>query len=1001
MHSQNSNWSKCFFTMKSPEEKIQFKNHFFKLGQGRIIPVSDEKFWLVFWNTPRELADIFELITPFDVQTVRDQNLPNILLFVHVLALKILEYAANFSSRKHLELLNCLRFLAKIIPFIYELPNYVSEIDPLLFWSREFTPLQLLLTAQGPTLDNSATIVIPNDSPVLGVSLATSLVDLLLMPGFTIDEVIDPSVPKLSLWEPGIGASGKYQTPNSIHDSNRVEVLRALTVLISLSFYDKPSNLISQGSRFLTFMVTCLPKTTLVSLVCSLFNITCRSARKPEECGLIYENKALSEVRHLCVSYSVQLFTSLLVYPIPSLETTKFLLEHKLTISKKPLNVVRVFFGKLSRESELLFMVSHLLNILKYPLNSQDGRPSKHQPSPWALEASIVLWELLQCNKNFRTTIAERLVITLSPYLLYHVFAFHDTPQLSNLVKISANFLFYISSEESWVEALVSPMSESVIEAFPPEFSPLHVTTTRDFLIVQICDLLKAVCPGGSNNVAENLQMFLMPTLVEILFNITPVVNRNIAGTNIDSRKMTNVNPCGGLTYLACKALTHLLIKFSTKTFLLEGPRNAEMLALILRTLCTTAIKHPAASRMLLFSFMKNEKIYDGIWSVIYGLGNEYFYGENMKLMNVQEDDETHELEEGFITPTYASLSNFSVASPDQHSLISVATNEDNFAGFKDPLNNSLTNSMISILPEESDEAEEDVERAIVDAWRPPLPTGMSLKAKEKLPQDSTLSQTWGGNDALRIIITIIIPQIKLVLEDLLTKEGESFDTFFIVRQIELSSFKENIELNRAQINYDFLPDTPAAKLPFRWNSLTLGWYASTIYFDIYNDTETIKRFVRANMTLMNNISSSIAVLSKFASNWSGLGSSAPNVQQDQIVIDYVERGSCWVNLWEATSVKLFRIKANDNDKFFNALGLKFGSTAPNNGSVNEITNSLARRFSDFRIRTNLPPTAHPQTIEELFDGARLSKRNSVSSLHSLNTLNRTRSNTPRNSISN
>jgi len=997
--------------MKTPEEKIQFKNHFFKLGQGRIIPVSDDKYWLVFWNVPRELTDIFDLLTPYDIQTVRDQNLPNVLLFVYVLALKTLHFATNFSSRKHLELLNCLRLLSKVIPFIYELPNYSSEIEPALFWSRKFTPLNFLLASPGITLDSSATVVISDEEPVLAASLATALVELLLKPGFTVDEQDGKlangmlsngtASSKLILWEPGIGGSGKYRPPNSIHDSNRVEVLRTLLVLISSSFYEKPSTVISQGSRFLTFMVACLPRSNLVSMVCSLFNITCRSARKTDECGLVFDNTALSELRYLCVSYSVQLLTAMLVHPIPSLETTQLLLDNQLTTSKKPLNVVRLFFGNLSRDSELLFMVSHLLNILKFPFQSQEDR-TKSQPSPWALEATIILWELLQCNKNFRNTIAHRLVVSLAPYLLYHVFAFHNNPQYSNIVKISAYFLFYISTEELWVETLVLPMSNSVIDAFPSDFQSLHVTSTRDFLIVHICDILRGVSPTGHIKLPAHLLSFLMPTLVEILYNITPVINKNIEGTSIASKRMANINAYGGLSYLACSALTQLLVKFSTKTFLLEEPRNAEMLALILRALCTTAIKQPTASRMLLFTFMKNEKIYDGIWSVIYGLGNEYFYSENMKLMNVQEDEEeSNDSETALTSPVYGSFTSRPVTSPDQHSINSVTTNEDYFPGFKDSLNNSLTNSLISILPEETEETDEDDESALRDALRPPLPTGMSLKAKEKLPQDSSLSQTWGGNDALRIIITIIIPHIKLELEDLLSKEDDSFDNFYVVTQIERSNLKAVIEQNRVQINYDFLPDTPVDTLPFNWSSLSLGWYVSTFYFDIYNSTETVRKFVKTSKTLMNNISSSIAVLSKFASNWSGLGTPAPNSHQDQITIDYVERGSCWLNLWESSNVRLFKIKANDNDKFFNAFGLKFGNATPNIGGANDITHSLARRFSDFRSRSIVSSTTSiPQTIDELPDGPRLSKRNSVSSLHSLNTLNRSRSNTPRNSFS-
>lgn len=992
--------------MKSPEEKIQFKNHFFKLGQGRIIPQSDFAYWLVFWTAPREVADIFDLLTPYDVQTVRDQNLPNFLLLIYVVSARIVDFAHDYNSRKHLELLNCLRVLAKTVPFLYELPNYADEIEPHLFYSKHFNPLNVLPLSTKLGLNGLDTSSTPSGTSVIAVLLINSLVRLLFTADFTVDLENSDDQLKISLWEPGIGSAARYQPPNPIHDSNRVEVLRTLLSLISVSFYEKPTDVISQGSRFLTLLVTSLPKTDLISMVCSLFNITCRSARKAGESGLVYDNTLLSELRYLCVSFSAQLLTSMLVYPIPSLDTTNFLLEHKLISTSKPMNVVRIFFGKLSKDSELMFMASHLLNILKFPFYSQDANKAKGakvQPSPWALEASIILWELLQCNKNFRSAISERLVLKLAPYLLYHVFAFYDMPQYSNVVKVSAYFLFYLSTEEAWSQALILPMSDAVVEAFPAEFRPPQFMSTRDFLILQICIILGAVVPAGQAKLSPHLQTFLVPTLVDILYNLIPVINESVEVTNDSAKRMANINPYGGLSYLACNAITQLLVKFSTKAYLLEAPRNAEMLALILRSLCSAATKYPAPSRMLLFTFMKNEKIYDSIWSVIYSLGNEYFYGENMKLMNVQEDDENGELNE--FSQFQAGMYQVPpMLSPDQHSINSVTTTEDHFPGFKDSVNNSLTNSMVSILAEESEEDEGDDEKALDEALRPAPPTGMSLKAREKLPLESTLSQTWGGNDALRIIITILIPHIKMQLEDLWSgKDGKSLDNFFIVKQIENSGLKEIIDLNKVQINYDFLPSTPVHKLPFKWSHLSLGWYVSTLYWDVYSGLDTIQNFVKTSKTLINNISSSIAVLSKFASSWSGLGGgSAPTDPEDQIAVDYVTRGLSMINLWEQTNVKLFKIKSNDNDKFFNAFGLKFGSAHAPNGGVNDITNSLARRFSDFRMnsRSSISTASSvPPTIDEM-ELPRLCKRNSVSSLHSLNTLNRSRSNTPRNSFS-
>lgn len=985
--------------MKSPEEKIQFKNHFFKLGQGRLIPASDSAYWLVFWCLPRDLADIYDLLTPFDVQTVRDQNLPNFLLLVYVTSVEVVETTRNFTPRRHLHLLNCLRLLAKLVPYIYELPNYLDDIEPCLFWSRKFSPLDVLPLNPKLQLNGAEPTNSTLGDDVLAMLLIRALVQLLFTPEFTIDPAKTENTLKILLWEPGIGSALIYQPPNSIHDSNRVEVLRAIAALISVSFYEKPSSVISQGSRFLTLLVTSLPKPDLISLVCSLFNITCRSARKAEDSGLVYENSVLSELRYLCVSLSAQLLTSMLVYPIPSLDTTSFLLDHKLISTLKPLNMARIFFGKLSKESELMFMASHLLNILKFPFYSQETvrtKSAKIQPSPWALEASIILWELLQCNKSFRSSISERLLLKLAPYLLYHVFAFYDMPQHSNVVKISAYFLFYISTDNLWSEALIAPMSDAVIEAFPPEFRPPQFMSTRDFLILQICIILNAFITSGQGKLPPHLQTFLVPSLVESLYNFIPVVNENIVATNDAAKRMANINPMGGLSYLACNAVTQLLVTFSSKQFLLEAPRNAEMLALILRSLCCAATKNPDASRMLLFTFMKNEKTFDAIWSVIYSLGNEYFYGENMKLMNVQEDDENAETNE--FSQFQAGLYHAPpVLSPDQHSISSVTTNEDHFSGFKDSVNNSLNNSMVCILPEES---EDDEEKALDAALRPAPPTGMSLKAREKLPQESTLSQTWGGNDALRIIITILIPHMKLKLEDLWRKDGKALENFAVVRQIEKLNWTDIIELNKVQINYDFLPSTAVHKLPFKWSHLSLGWYMSTLYWDIYSGADTIRNFVKTSTTLMNNISLSIAVLSKFASSWSGLGgSSAPADPEDQIAIDYVTRGLTMVNLWELTSVKLFKNKPNDSDKIFNAFGLKFGSAHQGSG-VNDITNSLARRFSDFRMNSRSSISTVSSMPPDEAELPRLCKRNSVSSLHSLNTLNRTRSNTPRNSFS-
>lgn len=984
--------------MKTPEEKIQFKNHFFKLGQGRVMPLSDAKFWLVFWTAPHGISDIFDLLTPYDIQTVRDQNLPNFLLLVRILSTKVVELANDLTPKHHAQLINCLRFLARVLPFTFELPNYSAFIEPRLFWSSRFDPLDFSLPNNTPAMATLASGLSTEGPELLAYKLTTSLVELLFVKDFTVGK-------ESTLWEPGIGGPGKPQTPEPIFDANRTEVLRLILVLMSFSFYQKPSEVIHEGSRFATLLVTTLPRTLFVNLVCSLLNIACRSARKQKgDSGLETTDLSFLELRYTCVKLSMQLLASMFVYPMPTKKNVMFLQEHNLSDTKKPVNMVRLFFGKLSKESELSFIGSHLLGLVRVtaPQNNNDQRRawSKARASPLALEAIIILWELLQCNKQLRSSFADRIIPKLVPTLLYYVFAFHDVALHSNLVKVSAYFLLYISSQENWVEYLVLPMPESSIEILPAEFRVKGFTSTRDFLVIQTCQILSVLTPVSGtrySNLPTDLQNFLLPTLVEILYNVIPVVNEEVMATDDSTKSMSNINPSGGLSYQACISLTQVLVQFLSKQFILEAPRNAEMLALILRAVCCAATKYPTASRMLLFSFFKNEKTYDTMWNIIYSLENEYFSGESLKLLNVQEDDEnadndTESLSRWTETPKLGMFDN--TKSPDQFSIDSPNLGESNMNDFKSSLNSSVA----SLVLDKSDTNDEE-ERELEVALRPQPPAGMSDKAKEKFPQETPINRSWGGNDALRIIVTVLIPHLKELLGDISLKQDQiKLDNFLIVKQIEHSNFEEVVQKHKSQLNYDFLPHSPVDKLLFSWSHLSLGWYTSVLYEEVLNSTENMQAFMGSESSFMKGVSSSLAVFSKFASSWTGLGGATATDVPEDATKEYVVQGLSLVNVWKGTNLKLFRSKL-ENDKLGNAFGLKFGS----NAGVGDLTNSLVRRFSDFRTNSRASVgsiNSVPSTLEDVPEGLRLSKRNSVSSLHTLNTLNRSRSNTPRNSIS-
>ena len=941
--------------MKTTEDKLRFKNHFFKLGQSRIIPSHKTEFYQVFWTDPESSNDIYELLTPYDIKTIRDQNRINFIILIRVLCYKIVE-VSEVSVFNQREILNCVRFLTKLLPILYETPNY-HELESKIFWDPSFDPLQFIKpTTILKRIDESQAS--EGSDVILGSALLNGLVSLLFVKDFTIAS-------NSAIWEPGIGSSSKYSPPNTIHDSNRAEILKLLLTLISTTFYKPPSQIIASGSRFVTVLVTCIPRVKLLTLVCSLLNLVCRTSR--DEKSLIFPNSKFTEVRYLSITYAIQLISIMIAYPIPSNENVKFLTDLNL-ISSKPHNLVRLYMGKLHKEAELSFVTSSLLNILKSPLSTANEGSffkSNNQPSLWSIEVVILIWELLQCNKNFRKVIHQRHINELTILLIYYIETYQEVPKYKNLVQICCYLLLYISSDLSEANLLFEPIPK-FYETLPTTFklNPGPVTT-RDFLVTVICNML-------SNNITTKSRV--SSTLVEILYNLIPAVS----STNLDlpqdpTKKLNNHNPSGGLSYSTCFAITSLLSQFSSRTFLLENSFNLDLLALIFTALATAIIKHPKPSRMLLFSILKNEKIYNELWTIIYSFDSEYFCGDTLKfgekVKGDGKDGEEDASEDDLVSPT--------------------------------PSNDTEAPSK----PESSVDSEEI--KAIEDALRPKLPTGMTERKREKFLKESPLNRTWGGNQSLRVILTIIIPHLKVSLKYLWSsRNGSNIDSLVLVKHIEQIDFDPIVSEHKGQINYDFLPTTPFESLKFSWTYLSLGWYMSILYGEVYNSVDNVKVFTGNNNKIMRNISTSIASVSKFTSGWTSFinkGVSQP--EANEASVDYVENSLTNINVWAQTSIKLFRIEASPGEGFFGSINKIANQDTPGiPGGVNDMANTLVRRISDFRLNNNSRAslssglTTPVEEQESMFGKSK--PRNSVTSLQSFNTLNRTRSNTPRNSIS-
>ncbi|EMG46715.1 hypothetical protein G210_3029 [Candida maltosa Xu316] len=1038
--------------MKTTEEKAIFRKHFLKLGQGHIIPTNEtnDKYWNQFWQVPSCSGDIYDVISAKDVKKVRDQNLINIIQFIHKLCEKIINSDVT-NEKGTIQLLNSVRFLNRLLPFIFELPTFLDDLELELFWNPEFNPITCLkdlqhrenITTEEDFELYKPTMKYDKIKNCLAVNLISKLVDLLFIENFTVSTGKPNARGQkvLHVWEPGIGNSSKFQPPNLIIDSNRSEVLKLLLTLCTTSFFQPVSKLTTNGSKFLTLLVAVTPKIELLTLVSSLLNISCRSSRSsPEENGLMFDKPEYSEIRHLCVTYSFQLLTLMIVYPLPQKSALKFLTESKL--SPKPYNMARLYMGKIHKEGELLFIASSLINILRIPLmNARDQESDAFsmlkagqgnaRPSLWSLEAVMLIWELLQSNRNFVAIIGKRYIVDLMIILLYYVSTYHNQKQFKNLVFVCSYLLLYLSSiqDNGFMESLFTPFTSSkpMLEFYSslPSSYKLSITpiTPRDFLVSSICTLLinNPATRSSAANYLTNTQPLpdlLLKTMIEILYNLIPPIAANTTDVPNDrSKKLNNPNPRGGLSYQSSSLITSLIGALSKREFLLEKSFHADIVALLIRAICTAVVKYPTPSRMLLFSILKNEKTYDELWNTIFSFTGVFFRGNSLTTIEDKIDEQPSKTDvESTNSEDYFNGNHHNA----QVQPIPIAANNNQIIGGDDNDHDDdpQPNSILSET--------ESIEASL----RPKLPSGMSVKAREKLKKDSPLGKTWAGNDALAVLLTIIIPHLKVILDEVWSRvQGSSVDSFELVERIASAHFDDVIEQNKSQIHYDLLPDTPLEQLKFNWNHLALGWYISLLYGQIYNSTEAVKVYSGTNS---NNYKIVKNLTSKLTSNWSSFlkldssNTQLSNVSED---LEWVNNSLSNVNIFTDSDIKLFKVESATKDGFFANLNSKIinnysqqngNTTSPQQpynhavpstpGSINDMT----RRLNDFKFNNGsnvslkslsgspLPSGLSTPVEEQEMFFQRRPYRNSVSSLHSLNTLNRTRSNsnTPRNSMS-
>lgn len=502
----------------------------------------------MFWETPVLASDVEAAAPPHLLKQVWDGNRVNYVMMVRVVAAKIVDDGGDMPTR---HLLSCLRWLVRLVPYGYE----VGAGDAMWWDQRPFDKM----LGELATLHSAASDVPPHLAP----ALLAALVALLHRPGFTSDN------DNGAMWELGLGQplTHGYGDPNVVVDANRLDVLRALLVMVAEGMTAAPHLLVAHGLRCLLWLVGEAPRVALLSLVCLMTNLWCR-ATHPTHNKLEYPAlAALTETRRQFVQVCLQLVVLMVSYPVPPLA---------------PRNVVRHYFSRLS-EDDLDFVFTAII-----------ARP----PPPFlAVESAMLAWELVQCNKRAAPLLSHKYSPALVVLLIGHL------RKPGPAYQVLAQFLWYLSGRPDLWQALFNPMGR-IYDELPPLAKVLPApTTTRDYVVMALSPM---VAKSSDPVLALALYNFIVAT------SLAPV-----AAPQDPGRRLANANVDGGLSYALCAALTTLIKLLALYDSFQHRGRHSRALALVVRAMVTAVCHHPKALRMVLLSLWRNEPVYRQLAKVL------------------------------------------------------------------------------------------------------------------------------------------------------------------------------------------------------------------------------------------------------------------------------------------------------------------------------------------------------------------------------------------------
>ncbi|KAJ1654253.1 hypothetical protein IWQ61_005782 [Dispira simplex] len=559
--------------MGNTDSKITFRKGIFRLSQERRLAATDD-YWASLWNVPDSADDIFSLFTTQDIRRIRDQAPENLVtlvskLYEHLHQIKSSGVFVAQSPPKPegssatddtkpptsqmvqaatKQLLNCIRLLTRLLPFVYEVP--------VLPGTNTTLAEQLLWTRSG------------DQTKRFGDRLIHTTVDLLFLAGFTVPKIekaedASPTLVNYCIWESGIGQTQLIST-NKEHVFHRLEVMRLLLCLLSSSMYTKADSILTTRNQAVDTLAYHSDKKVVLTLLCSLINTAMKY--KASGWGIPYKMKPAHDPHDLLAVYCLQTLLILLnTRDQPRLGDTAPdkggltpTLPDASPVEPMAKNQFRGYLCRLHRNGDFAFLVSNIHRILGVLMRA---RTSYFQLTTGKVqhtlcqESLMLLWALLQLNPKFTIFLVDsEEFLSIMTAVGFFALDRKIDPLMVGQVRMAVFLLHMFSEEPKFGERLNNLFDQTVL---PTDMRlPLSQVIFADYLVYVFYTLIITT---------KKLHVALYPTILIILRNVAPYIQ--------------------GLSSFASDKLVRLLVVFANPHFFLANETNYRLLLYTLETI--------------------------------------------------------------------------------------------------------------------------------------------------------------------------------------------------------------------------------------------------------------------------------------------------------------------------------------------------------------------------------------------------------------------------------